>query len=104
MADPAEAPEVARHVALGGSVLWPLGQGLCPVLRLQPRPERGVDALAGGEGGRPGFEVLEDVREVEVRAAAEVPVPYVHEAERLEVRDCRLPLRVGLRQIGRGSW
>ena len=47
-----------------------------------------VDALVEGEVDVPRLEILGDVREVHVRALAEVAaVAEIDEAERLEVRD-----------------
>ena len=87
MPDRAGAAEVALQVGLGRSVLGSLRQRLGALPRLEARAEGRVHPAAIVEVEIPRLDVLEQVGEVHVRAAAEVPVANVDEAERLEARD-----------------
>ena len=88
VADPARRAVVTADVGRVRDVLRPLRDGLRVLRDIEVRPERGRDALVEVEVEVPGLEVLLDVRQVHVRAVAEVvAAPEVDVAERLEVRD-----------------
>src|SRR5206468_4596186 len=93
--DGPEAVVVAAYVALRrGATRW-LRHRLSPRPHGQPRPKRGVDTIAEVLVQVPRLEVLEDVREVHVRAAVEVRArPEVDKPERFEVDDPRRPERI----------
>ena len=97
--DDPEALVVAAHLALRRDAARRLRHRLRPGPHGQPRPERRVHAIAEVLVQVPGLEVLEDVREVHVRAAVEVRArPEVDEPERLEVDDPLRAERVPLRR------
>ena len=87
MTDGAGAAEVALQVVLRRRVLRRLRQCLLSLPRLETGAERGVHTVAVVEVEIPGLDVFEQVGEVHVRPAAEVPVADVDEAQRLEARD-----------------
>ena len=80
------------HLAPALHVVGALRDGLRLRGNVEPRPERRVDALLEVEGQIPRCDVLEQMREMHVRAVREVAVgAEVGVAERLEVRDLRRP-------------
>ena len=97
VADGAEPVEVALDLGRRGGARGWLRHRLRPLLDGHPRLEGRVHPLAEVEVQVPGLEVLEHVREVHVRPAAEIGArAEVDEPERLEVHDPRRPERVPL--------
>src|SRR5215510_228395 len=86
---------VAADLARRRRFVGRLRDGLRAALDLELRTERRVDALLEAAVEVPRLQVFEDMREVHVRAAAEVGTrAEIDEPERLEVDDPRRAERV----------
>ena len=88
MPEAARLAELAHELRFGRHLQRALRDGLRALAHVRHAgPKRGQHALVEVEVEVPGLEVLADVREVHVRAVAEVVRAQVDVAQRLVVRD-----------------
>jgi hypothetical protein len=81
------APEATRDLRAARNVGRRLAHRLRPVGHVETRAEESVDTLIEAEQLVPRVELLVEVRQMHVRAFAEVARPEIDVAERLEVDD-----------------